>query len=222
MARTPLDQRLETRTSRLRLKPRRNPYFRSIAEGLAVGYRRIKDKAGTWIVRRYVNQGRYEFHRIGTADDFADADGGNVMSYPQAVEMARKWFLREARRERAGFDHDQSDVTVADAIRLYLQDYQRRGGKGIDSTRYTVNAHIIPSLGEVRLVKLNRRIIESWIDEIATSGERPVSAVRQKVNHKSSPTSIWTITKRFANDAQPPIGSGRSCAPLSTTPINAP
>ena len=34
------DAKLDTRAARLRLKKRREPYWRSISEGLAVGYRK--------------------------------------------------------------------------------------------------------------------------------------------------------------------------------------
>ena len=52
MARTLRDTKLDTRTSRSRLKARREPYWRSISEGLAVGYRKGA-KGGTWIARHY-------------------------------------------------------------------------------------------------------------------------------------------------------------------------
>ena len=42
MARTAKDAKLSTRTERLRLPPRREPYFRTIQEGRALGYRRIE------------------------------------------------------------------------------------------------------------------------------------------------------------------------------------
>ena len=40
MARTLKDAKLDTRASRLRLRTRREPYWRSISEGLAIGYRK--------------------------------------------------------------------------------------------------------------------------------------------------------------------------------------
>ncbi len=52
MARTLQDAKLDTRAARLRLKKRREPYWRSISEGLAVGYRKGV-KGGTWIARHY-------------------------------------------------------------------------------------------------------------------------------------------------------------------------
>src|SRR5215471_10126200 len=96
MARTLQDAKLETRAARLRLKRRREPYWRSISEGLSIGYRR-GFKGGTWIARHYsVAHGR-RFRSIGTTDDIADADGEHVLSFAQAQEAARKWFADVAR-----------------------------------------------------------------------------------------------------------------------------
>ena len=50
------------------------PYFRLMADGLHIGYRRttVARKAGTWLVRRYLGGERYELQLLGTADDIAD------------------------------------------------------------------------------------------------------------------------------------------------------
>ena len=54
MPRKARDERLDTRTARLKLTPRREPYWRNIQEGRAIGYRRLTGgKAGTWVARHY-------------------------------------------------------------------------------------------------------------------------------------------------------------------------
>ena len=97
MARTLQDAKLDTRAARLRLKKRREPYWRSISEGLAVGYRRGA-KGGTWIARHYSAQHGRRFHAIGTADDIADADAEHILSFAQAQEAARRWFAHQIGR----------------------------------------------------------------------------------------------------------------------------
>ena len=52
MARTLRDAKLDTRSRRAKLKARREPYWRSISEGLAIGFRKGA-KGGTWIARHY-------------------------------------------------------------------------------------------------------------------------------------------------------------------------
>lgn len=52
MARTVRDTNLETRTARLRLAPRRKPYWRVLKSGLHFGYRRMKEGGGSRVARR--------------------------------------------------------------------------------------------------------------------------------------------------------------------------
>src|SRR6266851_649048 len=99
MARTLRDAKLDTRSARLRLAVRREPYWRSISDGLAIGYRKGA-KGGTWIARHYTPEAGRRFNAIGTADDVADADGVHVLTFGQAQEAARTWFAALARQDR--------------------------------------------------------------------------------------------------------------------------
>ena len=66
-----------TRSARGRLKARREPYWRSISDGLAIGYRKGA-KGGTWIARHYTVEAGRRFYALGAADDVADADGAHA------------------------------------------------------------------------------------------------------------------------------------------------
>ena len=48
---------ITTRTGRRDLKPAKKAYFRTVAPGLALGYRRTKTGAGRWVVRRADGKG---------------------------------------------------------------------------------------------------------------------------------------------------------------------
>jgi hypothetical protein len=133
MARTVRDANLETRTARLRLAIRSEPYWRGLEKSFALGYRR-RGKGGTWLARRRKADGGYVEHRIGTADDLQDADGGAVLNYAQAQKAARSWWQTEQRRED-GHPAAAGPYTVIDALDEYLKAYQRRGGKAIYATR---------------------------------------------------------------------------------------
>ena len=98
MARTVRDANLETRTARLRLPIRPEPYWRGLEKGFALGYRR-RGKGGTWLARRRPDGGGYAEHKIGTSDDLQDADGVAVLDYGQAQKTARAWWRSELRRE---------------------------------------------------------------------------------------------------------------------------
>ncbi len=76
----PEDTSLDTRAARNRLKPRGKPYYRTVEEGLHLGYRRLKGHpgkpagAGKWVLRHYIGAQAYVVETIGNADDYSDAD----------------------------------------------------------------------------------------------------------------------------------------------------
>jgi hypothetical protein len=88
MARLVRDAKLETRTARTRLPIASKPYFRRLEIGFHLGYRRLSN-GGTWIARRFAEDGRYREFRLRVADD--DADGVSVFDYGQAQKAAREW-----------------------------------------------------------------------------------------------------------------------------------
>jgi len=98
MARTVRDTNLETRTARLRLAMRAEPYWRTIDPGAHLGYYRGR-RGGTWVARLY-QDGRYRKTALGTADDMSDADGVAILSFAQAQAAARK-LISSPRRRRA-------------------------------------------------------------------------------------------------------------------------
>ena len=81
-------QQLETRTARLRLKPRRKPYYARVAPGIRVAYRRNVG-AGTFSVCWADGQGGSWLKKLALADDYEDADGKNVLDFWQAAEQAK-------------------------------------------------------------------------------------------------------------------------------------
>src|SRR5690348_12634892 len=101
MARTVRDTNLETKAARLRLPLRRNPYWRSLESGFHLGYRRTKIGGGTWVVRRFLGDGKYAECGLGLADDLQDADGAAVFTYSEAQAKARGWW-KSAERANLG------------------------------------------------------------------------------------------------------------------------
>ena len=113
MARTVRDTNLETRTARLRLPIRSEPYWRGLERGFFLGYRR-RGKGGSWIARRRNADGGYTEHRIGTTDDLQDADGVAILGYGHAQRAARQWWRAEMRREEGHDTLRPRDVVAAD------------------------------------------------------------------------------------------------------------
>src|SRR3954465_10544068 len=90
---------LETRTARLRLKPRKAPHWVAIGKGLRLGYYRLMG-SGTWIVRWYVGGHNYQQQAIGLTDDHRDSNGSDVFDYFSAQARARE--LTETRLKNEG------------------------------------------------------------------------------------------------------------------------
>jgi integrase len=168
MARTLQDAKLDTRAARLRLKKRREPYWRSISEGLAVGYRR-GTKGGTWIARHYSAEYGRRFNSIGTADDGPDADTVHILSFAQAQEAARRWFAHLARHDRG--DAKNGPYTVRECVEEYLTWLQGHRKTGYDA-RHRVHTHIVPHLGDFQCDRLTTAEIQRWLRNLAASPAR--------------------------------------------------
>jgi integrase len=185
MARTARDSNIGTRTARWKLGAQREPYWRALAEGCAIGYRKGA-KGGTWIARRYSAGTGREYCSLGTADDMLDADGAEVLSFDEAQEKARAWFADRA-REAAGLEPvELAPYTVADAIKDYLAHYEARGGKDRDGTETVANARILPVLGKIDLATLTTKRIRDWHHDLAAAPARTRTGLGSKQRHRES------------------------------------
>jgi len=188
MPRKARDERLDTRTARLRLKPRREPYWRNIQEGRAIGYRRLAGgKGGTWIARHYDPKAdpprRYE--ALGTADDLLGTDGAGTLTFSQAQDQAREWFasLTGAPSKPA------EPITVRAAWEHYRKDYDARGGKAPAEMERALNAHVLPKLGDRRVIDLTTAELKSWHHAIAAA------PIRLRTSKKAKAPNVRVIAK---------------------------
>jgi integrase len=147
------------------LKQRREPYWRSISEGLAIGYRR-GTKGGTWIARHYSGEHGRRFQSIGTADDVTEADGEHVLSFAQGQEAARKWFADLARQDRG--DIRGGPYTVAQCLREYVTWFHSHRKTGWD-VHHRVFTHLLPKLGEIQCDRLTTAEIQKWLRDLANT-----------------------------------------------------
>ena len=99
---------LTSKTARARLKPQHNPYWEVLNPGkLALGYRpRGAGLAGLWLMRTYIGIndkgiGHYNKKNIGVADDLADADGQEVLSFVQARQKALDGYGQREKQKKA-------------------------------------------------------------------------------------------------------------------------
>ena len=209
MARKLKDKELDSREARGRLKTRGKPYWRGIERGLHLGYRRLKGKAGTWCIRHYVGKQAYQVEGIGSADDLSDADGLAILSYWQAVEVARKRLATRAHIANGAV----GPFTVKDAVDRYLEHLEGRRKNAYDARRRAA-AFIYPELGDIEVVNLTTDRLRGW--HVALAKARPrlrtAKGVRQRYRvieqgeeairkRRSSANRVLTILKAALNHA---------------------
>lgn len=165
MARSVEDNKIKTREARKRLSPRRHPYFREIAEGLHIGYRRLKDTSGSWIVREYVGERKYRERSIGIADDFLNSDGTRILSFNEAQKKAR-----DLHSEQSALLADKP-ITVKEVMDDYLG-FLRSKRKGAANAESAVEAYIVPRFGSRSVQSLTPQELESFLAELAAAPRR--------------------------------------------------
>jgi integrase len=126
VAKTVRDSRLDSRSAREKLKPSGKPYFRDLEPNLHLGYRKGKH-GGKWVMRRYAGNEKYVVETIGGADDFADADGVETLTFHQAQTKARE--RAQAVAEEARIASMGPAITVRSAIEEYLKAREKREAK---------------------------------------------------------------------------------------------
>lgn len=176
MPRQVRDAALETRTARSRLKVAHKPYYRLIAPGLHLGYRKLASGPGTWIARRYIGAGAYATENLRTpgnliivADDFDDADGSAVLSFAQAQDRVRA-------AVRRGADEGDKLVTVGEAVDRYRRNLKLRGGDPANATR--VRLHLPEVLAAKSVASLAARDFRAWRDGLIKKKLSPATINR--------------------------------------------
>ncbi|PGH58313.1 integrase [Azospirillum palustre] len=139
-------------------------------DGADLGYRRGKT-GGKWLLRRYVGAKKYAVETLALADDRADADGVNVLSYRQAQALARSRHEALTRQER-GLPDSSGPYTVAHAMADYLSHKEAEGGKSVADARIRSNALIVPQIGGIEAAKLTPKHIRDWMSKIVTTPPR--------------------------------------------------
>ena len=172
MARTVKDARLETRAAREKLAQRGKPYWKAIHEGLHVGYRKGKD-ARKWVVRIYDKaKGDYEVETIAQADDKADANGIDILTFKDAQEEARKLYDKRQKDAKAAAEPaPEQPYKVGDAIEDYL-DFLKEERRTEHDARCRAYALIIPKLGGEVCDNLTTEMLQAWLRETAKAAPR--------------------------------------------------
>jgi integrase len=160
--------------SRLKLPWRRAPYgFTSIAPGLRLGYRRVKDKqeAGRWVLKEADGKGDDKRSVVGTADDFEAADGVHIFDFWQAADKARQM--------ARGTTDTGAPATWAQAIENYEADLKARGGSRFNARQVFnhLTAHA-PALLDKPVALLTAAELTRWRNALVASHLKPSSTTR--------------------------------------------
>jgi integrase len=172
VSRTAREVNLSTRTARERLKPSGKPYYRSLDQGLHLGYRK-GIRGAAWVMRWYLGAEVYRVESLeGRPDDVLDTDGATVLTWSQAQAVARKLFSRRV-REGAGLEADQrkGPYTVRNAISDYL-DWLSRHRKTTRDSKYRAEALILPDLGGIDVERLSAARLRRWHEDLAEAPAR--------------------------------------------------
>jgi integrase len=188
MARKVGNSKLDTRSARLRLAPRREPYWSKLQRGLALGYRRTDGPNGSWIARHYdpAQASNKQYRALGTADDRSDADGAGVLTFDQAQAMAREWLAGLKRPAPS----DES-MTVEDACTKYLS-YIKAEKRSYRNDSCKIRLHIVPVLGTRPVAALTVDELEAWKRGLVRL--RPDAQDPREAERKSKDTANRTLT----------------------------
>jgi integrase len=139
---------INSKSARDKLDPRREPYWSRIQAGLFVGYRKPDQGDGTWIARRRSEEGKQQYHALGT---FA--------GYDEAVKAAAQW----ANALDAGVS--AKGMNVKQACEHYVKHLSLHKGKASERdaegrfNRLVYDAKI----GKIDLSKLRTSDVTSWL-----------------------------------------------------------
>lgn len=193
---------IDTSAKRSRLKPRRNPYWQSIAGGrggVSLGYRRAQTGAGTWVAKT-IKAGRRAEERLGLADDAGAS--AHAMDFKAAVQAALEW----SGRQRATFASSEGTVGERPTVRGAVEDYvaQRRKAllTGGDNASGRLEKHVLADekLAGTKLAKLAASDIQEWVARVLgddRSADDEGSAERGEERERIALTTVNRLLNDF-------------------------
>jgi integrase len=182
---------LETATARRRLEIRKKPFWTTISPRIGLGYRRNAGP-GTWSVRSTNSDGADWIKRIALADDLEPTDGKHVLTYWQAIDVARA-----LARGRPGADDANRPVTVGEALDRYQHDLKTRGADAQNANR--VRRHLTPSLATKPVALLTMNDLRHWRDGLVSKGVAPATINRTRAGLRAALELAASLDDRIAN-----------------------
>ena len=214
---------------RQQLPARKKPYWTALSEGAHLGYYRGQ-RVRKWVarIRKPGAIRHYEEATIAQADDYADADGHEVLSFGQAQAAAARWFASLEKIDQ----ESEPEFTVSAALDEYLAGFS---GKDIANTRRRIEAIIRPQMGCYAVADLTPTIIADWHSALAKAPARLRTAkgaiqnyrqvdgsLEARRSRRSSANRILTILKAalnlaYRNEKAAHDGAWRRVKPFAKT-----
>lgn len=166
---------IETVKQRASLSPRREPYWRTLATGRHVGYRRTV-AGGSWIARAYDSATRKRIYRAMPEVSRLPASD----QFSAASREARKWFEH---LDRGG---TPETITVAEAGARYVT-HQRdlKGDKAADDAEQRFKRYVNHDpIANIQVDKLQPRHMKEWRKRMA---EAPAAPPKRGAKYKDAP-----------------------------------
>jgi len=194
----PRNAKLESATARRKLAVRKKPYYVRLSPGIALGYRRNAG-AGTWTVR--VADGGAEWvKRIAVADDLEPASPPHVLSYWQAIDLARSL----ARRQPGDAIDESRPLTVSEALTLYEKDLVARGGSRYNAEHPRL--HLPSVILNKPIALLGATELRKWRDSLWATGLAPGTVNRTKTGLRAALELAAAHDPRIANQRAWKVG----------------
>ncbi len=149
--------RIDSVSSRERLKPRRGPYWHRVSKGCYVGYRKMSSAGhGTWLARAPdENTGKQQLYKpLGELSELPDH-----LRFDAAQKAAQAWF------EHLGRGGTASVTTVADACARYVEHLRAtKSGRAADDAEARFKNYVLnhTKLAGTELPKLTPPHLETW------------------------------------------------------------
>lgn len=151
--------RIDSKTARARLTPRREPYWHKLRKGAYLGYRRT-ETGGTWIARHRTEEGRQQYESLGPLSEIEPDE-----QFETAKERAEDWLKSLGSRAKTAY-------TVKDVIDDYVKHRRVKNSlKSAEDARQRLYKHAVPELGHIRLTKLTTAQLADWRDSLVRVSE---------------------------------------------------
>lgn len=192
---------IKSKSGRLQLPPRREPYWARVRTGLFVGYRKMKEGEGTWIARLQKADGKKQYQALGT---FLD-EGGRDKAFDNASAAAVTW--------NDAIEHGISGkaTTAEDACKAYVDHIKAH--KSEDSSKDAEGRfkRLVygKKLGHIQLSKLKSTDVKTWLnDQIASADEddeedlrRSKDSANRNLNTLKAALNLALVDRLVATDS---------------------